>query len=92
MNHVARWSRSAVHVLVETGSRHMSIVAPASDRRIDGRITEAGSHSMSRIAPGSRHRPMNTLHSLLAHERMRRRHMWRASADLESTRWRRDES
>ena len=57
INHVTRWSRSAVPVLVETGSRHMSTVAPASDRRIDGRITEAGSHRMSRIAPGSRHRP-----------------------------------
>jgi len=57
MNYVSVGSRSAVRVLVETGSRHMSTVAPASDRRIDGRITEAGSHRMSRIAPGSRHRP-----------------------------------
>ena len=92
MNHVARWSRSAVHVLFETGSRHMSIVAPASIRRIDRRNTEAGSRHRSRIAPGSRHRLMKTFQGLLAHERMRRRHMWRASADLESTRCCRVES
>ncbi len=70
--------------MVETGSRHMSIVAPASNRRIDRRMTETGSHRMSRIAPGSRHRLMKTFHSLLAHERMRRRHMWRASRERRS--------
>ena len=86
MNYVAGGSRSVVRVLVETGSRHMSRKAPASIRRIDRRNTEAGSRHGSMIAPGSRHRLMKTFQSLLAHERMWRRHMWRASADLESTR------
>ena len=67
MNYVARRGGSAVRVLIETGCRHMSIVAPANSRRIEGRTVETGCHRMSRIAPGSRHRLMKALHSLLAH-------------------------
>ena len=92
MNHVAGRIRSAAKVLFETGSRHMSTGAPASDHRIGRGISETGSHRRSKFAPGSRRRVMSRLHGLLAHERMRRRHMWRASADLESTRCCRVES
>jgi hypothetical protein len=86
MNHVAGGSKGAFHVLFETGSRHMSVIAPASGHRIDGRTTGSGSYHMSRIAPGSSRRLLSTLQGLLAHERMRRWHRWRASAELESTR------
>jgi hypothetical protein len=53
MNNVARWSGIAERFLIETGCRHLGIVAPANSHRIERRSTETGRYHMSRIAPGS---------------------------------------
>ena len=69
MDDVARRSGIAERFLIETGCRHMGIVAPANSHRFERRSTETGRYHMSRIAPGSGHGLVETFHSALAQKR-----------------------
>ncbi len=69
MDDVARQSGIAERFLIETGCRHMGIVAQANSHRFERRSTETGRYHMSRIAPGSGHGLVETFHSALAQQR-----------------------
>ncbi len=69
MDNVARRSRIAERFLIDTGRRHMGIVAPASSHSVEKRSTETGRYHRGRIAPGSSHGLVETFHGALAQQR-----------------------